>query len=48
MRQRIAKQTWKVNLDTSKKKFRLKDALLYWFEKKTGRRLFEFRNYRFI
>ncbi|WAC10444.1 glycosyltransferase family 2 protein [Dyadobacter pollutisoli] len=48
MQKRIAKQTWKVNLDTSKKKFRLKDALLYWFEKKTGRRLFEFRNYKFI
>lgn len=48
MQKRIAKQTWKVNLDTSKKKFRLKDGLLYWFEKKTGRRLFEFRNYKFI
>ncbi|WP_138480407.1 glycosyltransferase family 2 protein [Dyadobacter bucti] len=48
MKERIARQTWKVQLDTSKKKFRLKDALLYWFEKKTGRRLFEFRNYRFV
>jgi hypothetical protein len=48
MRKRIESQTWKVDLDISKKKFRLKDALLYWYEKKTGRRLFEFRNYRFI
>ena len=48
MNDRIGKQTWKVQLDTSRKKFRLKDALLYWYEKKTGRRLFEFRNYRLI
>ncbi|NIJ55254.1 glycosyltransferase family 2 protein [Dyadobacter arcticus] len=48
MRDRIMKQNWKVELDISKKKFRFKDALLYWFEKRTGRRLFEFRNYRFI
>ncbi|CAG5007477.1 hypothetical protein DYBT9275_04055 [Dyadobacter sp. CECT 9275] len=48
MKRRIASQNWKVDLDLSKKKFKLKDALLYWFEKKTGRRLFEFRNYRFI
>jgi hypothetical protein len=48
MQDRIARQNWKIELDPSKKKFRLKDALLYWYEKKTGRRLFEFRNYRFI
>lgn len=48
MQERIKKQTWKVQLDTSRKKFRLKDALLYWYEKKTGKRLFEFRNYRLI
>ena len=45
MRERIARQDWQVALDLSKKKFDLKDRLLYWFEKKTGRRLFEFRNY---
>ncbi|KAA0989991.1 glycosyltransferase family protein [Dyadobacter aurulentus] len=48
MQNRIGAQTWKVELDISNKKFRLKDALLYWYEKRTGRRLFEFRNYRFI
>ncbi|TLU98278.1 glycosyltransferase family 2 protein [Dyadobacter luticola] len=48
MQNRIARQNWKVDLDITKKKFKLKDALLYWFEKKTGRRLFEFRNYKYI
>jgi hypothetical protein len=48
MQSRIARQNWKVDLDITKKKFRLKDALLYWYEKKTGKRLFEFRNYRFV
>ena len=45
MQGRIARQDWHVDLDLSKKKFDLKDSLLYWFEKKTGKRLFEFRNY---
>ncbi|MCE7068000.1 glycosyltransferase family 2 protein [Dyadobacter sp. CY326] len=48
MQSRIARQSWKVELDTSKKRFKLKDALLYWYEKRTGRRLFEFRNYRLL
>jgi hypothetical protein len=48
MQQRIANQNWTVELDLSKKKFSLKDRLLYWFEKKTGIRLFDFKNYRII
>ena len=48
MRERIARQDWQVELDLSKKKFALKDRLLYWFEKRTGIRLFEFRNYQYI
>ncbi|PWJ59514.1 hypothetical protein CLV98_102348 [Dyadobacter jejuensis] len=48
MKERIERQNWKVELDISRKKFKLKNALLYWFEKKTGRRLFEFRNYRIL
>ncbi|MPR33401.1 glycosyltransferase family 2 protein [Salmonirosea aquatica] len=48
MQERIARQDWKVEMDLNRKKFDLKDRLLYWFEKKTGRRLFEFRNYRQI
>ncbi len=46
LEERIAKQDWHIELDLSKKKFKLKDRLLYWFEKRTGHRLFEFRNYR--
>ena len=48
MRQRITEQNWTVELDLSKKKFSLKDRLLYWYEKKTGIRLFDFKNYRII
>lgn len=48
MKERIANQDWRIELDLSQKKFKLKDLLLYWFEKKTGKRLFEFRNYRLL
>lgn len=48
MHERIARQDWKVEMDLSQKKFDLKDRLLYWFEKKTGKRLFEFRNFRLL
>ena len=48
MQRRIQEQNWTVNLDISKKNFSLKDHLLYWFEKKTGIRLFDFKNYRII
>jgi hypothetical protein len=48
MKDRIASMNWNIELDTSKKKFKLKDRFLYWFEKKTGIRPFDFRNYRII
>jgi len=48
MHERIAKQNWKVELDITKKKFSLKDSLLYYFEKLTGIRPFDFRNYRIL
>lgn len=48
MQKRIAEQNWTVELDIDKKKFSLKDRLLYWYEKKTGVRLFDFKNYRII
>ncbi len=47
MHERIARQDWKVDIDLTRKKFNLKDRLLYWFEKRTGIRLFEFRNYHY-
>ncbi len=46
MQDRIARQNWKVAIDISRKKFSFKDKLLYRFEKWTGIRLFDFRNYR--
>ena len=48
MLQRVKEKNWQVELDVNQKKFSLKEKLLYWFEKKTGKRLFDFRNYRII
>ncbi|GAO42073.1 glycosyl transferase [Flavihumibacter petaseus] len=48
MKERIARQNWQFNFDTTKKNFGFKDRLLHWFELKTGIRLFDFRNYRII
>lgn len=48
MLDRINRQNWKIELDLSKKKFSLKDRLLYYFEKATGIRPFDFKNYRLI
>lgn len=48
MQNRIQEKNWQVNLDLSRKKFSLQDRLLYGFEKLTGIRPFDFRNYRII
>lgn len=48
LKKRIAQQNWQVELDLSKKNFSVKDKFLYWFEKKTGLRLFDFKNYKII
>jgi hypothetical protein len=48
MHDRIRQKNWKLELDISKKKFSLKERLLYYFEKITGIRPFDFRNYRLI
>lgn len=48
MQNRIKEKNWDINVDITKKKFSAKERLLYWFEKKTGRRLFDFKNYRII
>ena len=39
---------WQVDLDVSRKNFSLKEKILYWIEKKTGKRLFDFKNYKII
>jgi Glycosyl transferase family 2 len=48
MYNRISKKNWQIELDIDKKRFSLKEKILFWFEKKTGKRLFAFRNYRII
>jgi hypothetical protein len=48
MKKRIAEKNWEIDMDISRKNFTLKDRLLYWIEKKTGVRLFHFKNYRII
>ena len=48
MQKRINEQNWKLDLDTGKKKLELKNRLLQWFEKITGKRLFTFTNHRVI
>jgi hypothetical protein len=48
MKQRIAEKNWQVNFDTRRKKFNFKDSLSYRFEKLTGIRPFEYRNYKII
>lgn len=48
MSERLKRMNWNFNWDVSRKKFGFKNGLLYWFEKLTGKRLFEYRNYREI
>jgi hypothetical protein len=48
MKKRIQEKSWHIDLDISKKKLKLKNRVLYWYEKKTGKRLFEFKNYKII
>jgi hypothetical protein len=48
MQERIKRQNWNIEMDTKTKYFSFKDRLLYWIEKKTGKRLFDFQNYRII
>jgi glycosyltransferase involved in cell wall biosynthesis len=48
MQDRIQQKNWQLELDVTRKKFSLKDRLLYYFEKMTGIRPFDFRNYRII
>ena len=48
MEKRIAEKNWQIELDTTVKRFSTKDRILYWIEKKIGKRLFEFRNFRLL
>ena len=48
MQDRIRKLNWKVELDENKKSYNLADRMLHWVEDKTGKRLFEYKNYNLI
>jgi hypothetical protein len=48
MQQRIAAMNWKFACDPATKRFSAKDRLLYFIEEKTGKRLFEYKNYIII
>lgn len=48
MQERITAKNWQVNFDIEKKKLAFKDRLLYFIEKKTGKRLFAYQNYKII
>ncbi|MBC7874914.1 MAG: glycosyltransferase family 2 protein [Ferruginibacter sp.] len=48
MQKRITEKNWKASFDITKKKFSLKDGLLYRLEKLTGKRLFTYKNYKIL
>ncbi len=48
MHRRITEKNWHLQFDLSKKKLSWKDRILYRFEKFTGIRPFEFKNYKVI
>ena len=49
MRDRVAAEDWIFDFDPSQKQFNsTRDRLLYWLEKRTGQRPFEYRNYELI
>ncbi len=48
MQQRIKEKNWQINFDLSKKNIGFKDRFLYKIEKLTGKRIFNYKNYRII
>lgn len=48
MKERIERLNWQVDVDLNKQNLKLRYRILYWFEKLTGIRLFEYRNYRLV
>ena len=48
MHERISKKNWTFDFDISKKNLKFTDRILYWIEKKTGKRLFDYKNYKII
>jgi hypothetical protein len=48
MAERIRQKNWVIDLDISKKNFSFKNRVLYYFEKWTGIRPFDFRNHKIV
>lgn len=48
MKERLQRMNWEFKFDLSNKRFKIKDLILYWVEKITGYRLFEYKNFRKI
>ena len=48
MQKRVNEKSWDIPFDLSRKKMSFKDTLLYKFEKCTGKRLFDYKNYKII
>ncbi|MBK7562618.1 MAG: glycosyltransferase family 2 protein [Chitinophagaceae bacterium] len=48
MQKRVGEKNWQADFDVRLKNFSAKDRLLYRIEKLTGKRLFDYRNYRII
>ncbi len=48
MKERIGRMNWDLRLDAEKKNYKLRYRLLHWLEKFTGKRFFEYRNYRIL
>jgi hypothetical protein len=48
MTERIRQKNWVIDLDISKKNFSFKNRVLYYFEKWTGIRPFDFRNHKIV
>lgn len=45
MQNRVYRKNWSFDFDISRKKFSLSKRILYWLEKKTGKRFFNYENY---
>jgi hypothetical protein len=48
MQEHISRKNWHFSADISKKNFTLKGWFHYWAEKLTGRRFFEYKNYKIV
>lgn len=48
MQKRIEEKNWNFNYDPNKRKLKAKDKVLLWIEQLTGKRLFEYKNYKLI